>query len=78
MSTLYGHDSYRNYFIPALAEEIRKPDDVHALHDMLIDASGSMTGHPDVNRQNQNPEYRTSNGKHLIIPRKLTDEEVKR
>ena len=78
MSTLYGQDSYRNHFIPALAEDIRKADGVRTLHDMFIDASHSMTGHSDVNRQPQNPEYRTSNRKHLIIPRKMTDEEVKR
>ena len=78
MSTLYGQVAYRNHFIPALAEEIRKADGVRTLHDMFIDASHSMTGHSDVNRQHQNPEYRTSNRKHLIIPRKLTDEEVKR
>ena len=70
MSTLYGQDSYRNHFIPALAEEIRKADGVRTLHDMFINASHSMTGHPDVSRQHQNPEYRTSNRKHLIIPRK--------
>ena len=76
MSTLYGQDSYRNHFIPALAEDIRKADGVRTLHDMFIDASHSMTGHSDMNRQHQNPEYRTSNRKHLIIPKRLTDEEV--
>ena len=73
MSTLHGQVAYRNHFIPALAEEIRKADGVRTLHDMFIAASHNMTGHSDVNRQLQNPEYRTSNRKRLIIPRKFTD-----
>ena len=76
MSTLHGHDAHRNHFIPALAEEIRKADGVRSVHDMFTAASNKMMRHPDTKYQHQIPEYRTSNRKNLILPRRTNSRVV--
>ena len=75
MSTLHGHNAHRNHFIPALAEEIKKADGVRTVHDMFIAASNKMMSHPDTKYQHQIPEYRTSNRKNLILPRRANSQQ---
>ena len=76
LSTLHGQDAHRNNFIPALAQEIGKADGVRTVYDMFIAASHRMRSHPDVKYWQQTPEHRSSNRKKLILPRKLTHDEL--
>ena len=73
LSALHGQDAHRNNFIPALAEEIGKADGVCTVHDMFTAASHKMRSHPDAKYQSQIPEYRSSNRKKLIIPKRRRD-----
>ena len=75
MSTLFGQTSHRHHFIPAIAEEIRNSDGERSVHDMFTDASSKMMQHSRASYQQQNPEYRTTNRKRLVLPEHLTAEE---
>ena len=56
MSTCYGSKAYRNYFVPALANEIEKADGIKSVNDMFTAASRQMMSHKDQNYRQQNPE----------------------
>ena len=74
MSTLFGQTSHRHHFIPAIAEEIRNSDGERSVHDMFTDASSKMMQHSRASYQQQNPEYRTTNRKRLVLPEHLAAE----
>ena len=75
MSTLFGQTSHRHHFIPAIAEEIKNSDGKRSVHDMFTDASSKMIQHSRASYQQQNPEYRTTNRKRLVLPEHLAAEE---
>ena len=75
MSTLFGQTSHRHHFIPAIAEEIKNSDGKRSVHDMFTDASSKMMQHSIASYKRQNPEYRTTNRKRLVLPEHLTAEE---
>ena len=77
LSALHGQDTHRNNFFPALAVEIRKADGVRNVYDMFTATSHKMRSHPDVKYWRQTPEHRSSNRNKLILPRKLTNKELK-
>ena len=45
------------------------------MHDMFTDASSKMMQHSRASYQQQNPEYRTTNRKRLVLPEHLAAEE---
>ena len=75
MSTLFGQTSHRHHFIPAIAEEIRNSDGERSVHDMFTDASSKMMQHLGASYRQQNPEYRTTIRKRLVLPENLTADE---